>query len=239
MILSTIVSAAANSGETWFNNPAITEKFWPSVVETLNMTLFSSLFAVLIGTPVGLILVATAPGGLWSHSPVARVANLIIGFIVNVGRSLPFVILMIAIIPFTRWIVGTSLGWQAAVPPLALASFPFFARLVESNIQAVNPGKIEAAKMAGASSLQIMFGVQVREALPALIQSITVTIITLIGYGAMAGTLGTGGLGALAMNYGYIQFMGDVMAITVIGILVMVVIIQAIGDMLSRLVDHR
>ncbi|MDU1881943.1 MAG: L-serine ammonia-lyase, iron-sulfur-dependent, subunit alpha, partial [Eggerthella sp.] len=157
----------------------------------------------------------------------------------KVGRSLPFVILMISIIPFTRLLVGTSLGWKAAVVPLTLAAAPFFARLVESNVQGVESGKLEAAKMAGASNWQIMLGVQVREALPSLIQSITVTLISLIGYGAMAGTLGTGGLGALAMNYGYTRFMGDVMLIVVIDILLIVVIVQWVGDMLSRLVDHR
>ena len=143
------------------------------------------------------------------------------------------------IIPFTRLLVGTSLGWKAAVVPLTLAAAPFFARLVESNVQGVESGKLEAAKMAGASNWQIMLGVQVREALPSLIQSITVTLISLIGYGAMAGTLGTGGLGALAMNYGYTRFMGDVMLIVVIDILLIVVIVQWVGDMLSRLVDHR
>lgn len=234
-----VANVVADKSETWFHNPAIVEKFWPSVLETIYMTFFSSLFGVLLGLPVGLVLVATGHGGLWSHSKASRITNTVLGVIVNIGRSLPFVILMIAIIPFTRWVVGTTLGWQAAVVPLAISSFPFFARLVESNIQAVSPGKIEAAKMAGASSLQIMFGVQVREAMPMLINSVTVTVITLIGYGAMAGTLGAGGLGALAMNYGYIQFMGDVMAITVVAILVMVQIIQVVGDMLSRLVDHR
>ena len=192
-----------------------------------------------MGLPIGLLLVATAPAGLLSGSKVARVLYAVLGFIVNVGRSLPFIILMISIIPFTRLLVGTTLGWKAAVVPLTLAAAPFFARLVESNVQGVESGKLEAAKMAGASNWQIMMGVQVREALPALIQSVTVTLISLIGYGAMAGTLGTGGLGALAINYGYNLFMGDVMLIVVIDILLIVVIVQWLGDMLSRLVDHR
>ena len=203
------------------------------------MSLWSGLFSILLGLPIGLLLVATAPAGLLSGSKVTRVLYAVLGFIVNVGRSLPFVILMISILPFTRLLVGTTLGWKAAVVPLTLAAAPFFARLVESNVQGVESGKLEAAKMAGASNWQIMMGVQVREALPALIQSVTVTLISLIGYGAMAGTLGTGGLGALAINYGYNQFMGDVMLIVVIDILLIVVIVQWLGDMLSRLVDHR
>ncbi|MDU5246995.1 MAG: methionine ABC transporter permease [Varibaculum cambriense] len=230
---------AADDSGRWFSNPVITNNLLDATLETIYMSLWSGFFSILLGLPIGLLLVATAPAGLLSASKVARVLYAVLGFIVNVGRSLPFVILMISIIPFTRLLVGTSLGWKAAVVPLTLAAAPFFARLVESNVQGVESGKLEAAKMAGASNWQIMLGVQVREALPSLIQSITVTLISLIGYGAMAGTLGTGGLGALAMNYGYTRFMGDVMLIVVIDILLIVVIVQWVGDMLSRLVDHR
>lgn len=203
------------------------------------MSLTSQFFTILIGVPIALALVATGPGGLYRQHPLAKVLYSIIGFIVNIGRSIPFVILMIAIIPLTRLVVGTSLGWQAAVVPLSLAASAFFARLVESNIQSVETGKIEAAQMAGASPVQIMFGVQIREALPMLIQSVTVSLISIIGYGAMAGVLGTGGLGALALNYGYNQFMTDVMVVTVVILLLIVWTVQMIGDMLSRLVDHR
>lgn len=235
----TMMPAAADDFGRWFSNPVITNNLLDATLETIYMSLWSGFFSILLGLPIGLLLVATAPAGLLSASKVARVLYAVLGFIVNVGRSLPFVILMISIIPFTRLLVGTSLGWKAAVVPLTLAAAPFFARLVESNVQGVESGKLEAAKMAGASNWQIMLGVQVREALPSLIQSITVTLISLIGYGAMAGTLGTGGLGALAMNYGYTRFMGDVMLIVVIDILLIVVIVQWVGDMLSRLVDHR
>lgn len=224
---------------TWLNNPAITENLLTATLETLLMTFWSGLVAMVLGLPIGLLLVATGPGGLFSRSVIGRTLYTGLGFIVNVGRSLPFVILMISIIPFTRLLIGTSLGWRAAVVSLSLAAAPFFARLVESNIQSISEGKIEAAKMAGASAGQIMWGVQVREALPALIQSMTVTLISLIGYGAMAGTLGTGGLGALAMNYGYTRFMPDVMVATIVVILVIVMVVQWLGDMLSRLVDHR
>lgn len=226
-------------GKMWLENPAITENLWPATLETLLMTFWSGLFAAILGLPIGLLLVATGPKGLFAKSKLGNLIYLVLGFLVNITRSLPFVILMISIIPFTRLIVGTSLGWQAAVVPLSIAAAPFYARLVESNILGVEEGKIEAAKMAGASSTQIMFGVQVREALPALIQSMTVTLISLIGYGAMAGTLGTGGLGALAMNYGYSRFQGDVMLVTVVVILLIVILVQMLGDMLSRLVDHR
>ena len=235
----TLMPLAAEASGRWFSNPVITNNLLDATLETIYMSFWSGIFSILLGLPIGLLLVATAPAGLLSGSKVARVVYSVLGFIVNIGRSLPFVILMISIIPFTRLLVGTTLGWKAAVVPLTLAAAPFFARLVESNVQGVESGKLEAAKMAGASNWQIMMGVQVREALPALIQSVTVTLISLIGYGAMAGTLGTGGLGALAINYGYNQFMGDVMLVVVIDILLIVVIVQWVGDMLSRLVDHR
>lgn len=237
--VANIMPMAADASGRWFSNPVIANDLLNATLETIYMSLWSGFFSILLGLPIGLLLVATAPAGLLSGSKVARVLYAVLGFIVNAGRSLPFVILMISIIPFTRLLVGSVLGWKAAVVPLTLAAAPFFARLVESNVQGVESGKLEAAKMAGASNWQIMMGVQVREALPALIQSVTVTLISLIGYGAMAGTLGTGGLGALAINYGYNQFMGDVMLIVVIDILLIVVIVQWVGDMLSRLVDHR
>lgn len=139
----------------------------------------------------------------------------------------------------TRLIVGTSLGWQATVVPLVLLSVPYFARLVESNILAVDPGKIEAAQMMGASNRQIRWGVQVREAAPVLVQSITTLAITLIGYSAMAGAVGGGGLGQMAINYGYNRWQDDVMISTVIAIIIIVQLVQMIGDMISRLVDHR
>lgn len=229
----------ANDQGMWLDNKVITENLWTATLETIFMTFWSTFFSVVFGLLIGLLLVACGSDGLFGTKKRARALYSVLGFIVNVGRSLPFVILMIAVLPLTRFLLGTSLGWQAAVVPLTLAAAPFFARLVESNIQGVESGKIEAAKMAGANAWQIMFGVQVREALPALINSVTVTIISLIGYGAMAGTLGTGGLGALVMNYGYTRFMTDVMIATVVVVLILVVIVQWVGNMLSRLVDHR
>ncbi|MDO5035277.1 MAG: methionine ABC transporter permease [Actinomycetaceae bacterium] len=233
--LTSALLALPTAGNQWFDNPAIREAFWPSVVETLAMTWWSTLITIVIGTPLGLFLVATSRGGLMP----SRVANQVLGFIVNVGRSIPFIILLIAILPFTRLIVGTTLGWKAAVVPLSVGAIPFFARLVETNVRSVRPGKIEAAHMMGATRWEIMTGVQVREALPSLIDSVTVLAVTLVGYSAIAGALGGGGLGGLAMNYGYQRFQGDVMLVSVVGIVIIVQIVQVFGDMLSRLVDHR
>src|SRR5690606_10125435 len=157
--------------------------------------------------------------------------------VVNVGRSFPFVILMIAILPLTRLITGTTYGWLSAVVPLSLAATPFFARLVENAVRDVSAGKVEAARMVGASRLAIVGGVLVREALPALVGGATVTVITLVGYSAMAGALGAGGLGALAVNHGYNRFQTDVMVVTVVVIIVLVQLVQMLGDRVVRLVD--
>ena len=218
---------------TWFDNPVVQGQLWPATLETLGMTVFSTLFTVVFGLPLGLALVATAPRGLVPNLAV----NQVLSVIVNIGRSIPFIIL--TILPFTRLVVGTTLGWEAAVVPLTVAAIPFFARLVETAVFSVEQGKIEAAQMMGASRFQVLGGVLVREALPALVQSVTVLVITLISYSAMAGAIGGGGLGALAINHGYNRFQGDVMVLTVVVIVILVQAIQMMGDMLSRLVDHR
>lgn len=234
-MITTALLIAAKDSPRWLDNPAVTQKFMPAVWETLLMVGFSSLFTVILGLPLGLLLASSAAGGL-----KPRVAmNQIVGSVVNVVRSFPFIILIIAMLPLTRLMLGTALGWKATVVPLVVGAVPFFARLVESNVTAVSPGKIEAAQMMGASNFQIEWGVQVREALPSLIQSITVLIITLIGYSAMAGVVGGGGLGALAINYGYNQWQDDIMILTVIAIIIIVQAVQMMGDMFSRLVDHR
>ena len=220
---------------TWFDNPTITKKLWPATLETLYMTGVSAAITVLIGLPLGLLLVATSARGILANRP----ANGVLGAIVNIGRSIPFIILMIALIPLTRAVMGTSIGWTSAVLPLAVAAIPFFARLVESSVLAVDPGKAEAATMMGATGPQIMFGVQVREALPGIVQGVTVLVITIVGYSAIAGVLGGGGLGTLAYNYGYQRYQTDTMIATVVVIVVIVQIVQMLGDMCSRLVDHR
>lgn len=219
----------------WLDNPALTKQFVPAIIDTLLMMGFSTLFTVLIGLPLGLLLVQTGKSGLTPKRPVYEAVSAI----VNVVRSFPFIIGIVVLIPVTRLIVGTSLGWKATVVPLVLLSVPYFARLVESNILAVDPGKIEAAQMMGASNRQIRWGVQVREAAPVLVQSITTLAITLIGYSAMAGAVGGGGLGQMAINYGYNRWQDDVMISTVIAIIVIVQLVQMLGDMISRLVDHR
>ena len=223
------------TAETWFSNPVIQNELWNATYETLAVSFISTFFTVLFGIPLGLAVVATSKRGLMPNAFI----NNILSVIINVGRSIPFIILMIALIPFTRLVVGTSIGWQAAVIPLTIGAIPFFARLVESAVLSVEHGKVEAAQMMGASRTQILWGVLVLEALPVIVQSITVLIITLISYSAMAGAIGGGGLGALAINYGYQRFMADVMVITVVVIIIIVQVVQLVGDMISRLVDHR
>lgn len=232
---SVAVLPAAPNDQTWGDNPVITQMLLPAVGETLLMVGWSSLVTIILGLPLGLLLASSSASGLRPRP----VLNSVVGVIVNIVRSFPFIILIIALIPFTRFVVGTSLGWQATVVPLSIAAIPFFARLVESNVAAVNPGKIEAAQMMGASNLRIQWGVQVREALPSLVQSATVLVITLIGYSAMAGAVGGGGLGQMAINYGYNRFQNDTMICTVVLIIVIVQVVQMVGDMISRLVDHR
>ncbi|WP_324653419.1 methionine ABC transporter permease [Georgenia sp. H159] len=221
--------------EDALTNRVITEQLPSATLETVWMTGLSSLFTVLLGLPLGLALVATSPGGLRP----ARAVNAALSVVVNVGRSFPFIILMIAILPLTRLLTGTTYGWRSAVVPLTLAAIPFFARLVETAVRDVSPGKVEAAQMVGASRLGIVGGVLVREALPALLGGVTVTVITLVGYSAMAGALGAGGLGALAVNHGYNRFQTDVMVVTVVVIIVLVQLLQMLGDLAVRLVDHR
>ncbi|QPK94060.1 ABC transporter permease [Actinomyces sp. zg-332] len=234
-MLTYATSLLTNSTDgTWFSNPVIKNELLNATLETLQMSFISAFFTVLIGIPLGLAVVATSKKGLVPNAFI----NNVLSIIINVGRSIPFIILMIAIIPFTKLIVGTSVGWQAAVLPLTVGAIPFFARLVESAVIGVDQGKVEATQMMGASRRQIL-GVLVLEALPAIVQSITVLVITLISYSAMAGAIGGGGLGSLAINYGYQRFMTDVMVITVVIIVLIVQIVQMVGDMISRLVDHR
>jgi D-methionine transport system permease protein len=220
--------------ELW-NNPVIQHKLPTATLETLQMVALSSLLTALLGLPLGLLLVSTARGGLTASTAVNRV----VGFVANIVRSLPFLILMISVIPFTRLVVGTSLGWQAAVVPLTIGAIPFYARLVETAVRDVSPGKVEAARVIGATRRGIVVQVLVREALPALVASFTVTVIALVGYSAMAGVIGGGGLGALAISYGYQRFDPVVMIACVVVIVVIVAVVQAVGDVVARRLDHR
>lgn len=224
---------------SWWNdlisNPVIQQKFPEATMETLYMVVLSGALTALLGLPLGLLLHASSSGGLTPNRPV----NAVVGFLANIIRSMPFLILMIALIPFTRLVVGTTLQWQAAVVPLTIGAVPFYARLVETAVRDVNPGKVEAARVMGATRLNIVRHVLLREALPALVSSFTVTVIALLGYSAMAGVIGAGGLGALAISYGYQRFDNGVMFACVVVLVAMVVVVQAVGDHLARRLDHR
>lgn len=202
--------------------------------ETLLMVAASSLISFALGMPLGIILSITGPTGIRPNRPI----NSVLSLIVNIGRSVPFVILMIAIIPITRLIVGTSIGTSAAIVPLAAAAVPFVGRVVENALREIDGGVIEAAHSMGATPLQIITKVLLPEALPSIISGLTLTIINLIGYSAMAGTIGGGGLGDVAIRYGYQRFMLDVMISTVVILVVLVQACQFIGDKLAEAVRH-
>lgn len=204
-------------------------------LETVQMTVISTVVAVLLGVPLGVILVITSRGHIMQNEAV----NKVLGAIVNATRSIPFIILMVAIIPFTRLVAGTSIGTTAACVPLTLAAIPFLARLVETAIKEVNGGVIEAAQSMGATPLQIIWKVLLPEALPTLIDNITVLIVNLISYSAMAGAIGGGGLGDIAIRYGYQRFQGDVMLATIVILIILVQVIQSLGDYLSRKVNKK
>ncbi|MBP7753242.1 MAG: ABC transporter permease [Veillonella sp.] len=203
--------------------------------ETLQMTIISVVVAMIVGIPLGVVLVITGKGHILENLPLNRV----LGAIVNALRSIPFIILMVAIIPLTRLIAGTSIGTTAACVPLTIAAIPFLARLVETSIREINAGVIEAAQAMGASPVQIIWKVLLPEALPTIIDNVTVLIVNLISYSAMAGAIGGGGLGDIAIRYGYQRFQGDVMIATIVVLIVLVQIVQSIGDGLSRKVNKR
>ncbi|KMO87390.1 methionine ABC transporter permease [Megasphaera cerevisiae DSM 20462] len=200
------------------------------IEETLFMVSVSTIIAAIIGIPLGITLVITGKGHILEN----RVMNQILGTIVNIIRSVPFIILMVAIIPLTRLIAGTSIGTTAACVPLTIVAIPFLSRLVETSIRDVDFGLVEAAESMGASPFQIIHKVLIPEALPTIINNITVLIVNLIGASAMAGAIGGGGLGDIAIRYGYQRFRADVMLATIIILIVGVNLIQAIGDFAAR-----
>ena len=204
-------------------------------LDTLQMTVISTIMAMIIGIPLGVVLVVTSKGHILENAAL----NKILGAIVNATRSIPFIILMVAIIPFTRMVVGTSIGTTAACVPLTLAAIPFLARLVETSIKEMQFGVIEAAQSMGASPFQIIRKVLLPEALPTIIDNVTVLIVNLIGYSAMAGAIGGGGLGDIAIRYGYQRFQGDIMLATIIILIIMVQVIQMIGDGLSKAMNKK
>lgn len=203
--------------------------------QTLYMVLFSGLLTLLIGLPIGVLLFLSRKPGLYS----APLLNVILGTLVNIGRSLPFVVLLIALIPLTRLIVGTTLGSTAAVVPITLGAIPFFARIVENALDEVDGGRIEAVQAMGGGLRHIVFTLLLPEALPALIAGMTLTLVMLIGFSSMAGVIGGGGLGDLAIRYGYQRFNNQVMVATIVILLVMVQLIQSLGDRLVRSLAHR
>lgn len=207
----------------------------PSLGETLYMVLFSTIFSVIIGSVLGVILVITEKGHIMEMPKL----NTVLGSVINVLRSVPFIILIVAIFPLSRVIVGTTIGSTAAIVPLSIAAAPFVARIIESSLKEVSWGIIEASISVGASVPQIIFKVMLPEALPSLILGLTLTIINILGYSAMAGAIGGGGLGDLAIRYGYQRFQTDVLIITIIVLVVMVELIQLIGNKLSAKFDKR
>jgi D-methionine transport system permease protein len=203
--------------------------------ETLYMTLVSMLISYVIGIPVGVILYVTSSGGILRN----RAVNLIVGFVVNVLRSVPFLILLVAILPFTRAVVGTTIGSTATIVPLVVAAAPYVARMVESSLKEVNSGVIEAARAMGSSPWQMITRVFLPEARPSLLVGATISLATILGYSAMAGFVGGGGLGAIAINYGYYRYQSDIMLITVALLVVIVQIFQEGGLKLVSKVDRR
>ncbi len=208
---------------------------WAATLDTLFMVAVSAAIGLLLGAPLGIFLATSGRGELFAAPAVNRV----LGLVVNALRSTPFIILVVAIIPFTRLVTGTSIGTTAAIVPLTVATVPFVARLVESAIREVDPGLVEAARAMGASPAQIVWKVLVPEARPSITLGVTLTIVSLIGYSAMVGAVGGGGLGDLGIRYGYQRFMPEMMLAVVLVLIVLVQLVQSAGDRLARRFDKR
>lgn len=208
----------------------MTTLFMPALLQTVYMLFVPTILATLIGFVIAVVLVITKSDGLKPNKSVYNV----LGLVVNMVRSFPFIILLISIIPLTRLIVGTSIGETAALVPITIGSAPFIARLIESSLNEVDPGLIEAAKSFGATKKQIIFKVMLKEATPSIISGITLAIITILGYTAMAGAVGAGGLGNVALMYGYQQFDKNVILYTVVALILIVQVIQWAGDLLYK-----
>ncbi|NDK36645.1 methionine ABC transporter permease [Rhodovulum sulfidophilum] len=206
-----------------------------ATLQTLYMVSAAAVLGTLFGLPLGLFLATSQRGELLS----APLVNKVLGLVVNAARSVPFIILVVAIIPFTRALVGTSIGTDAAIVPLTIAATPFIARLVENAIREVDAGLIEAARAMGATPLQIIRKVLLREALPGIVLGLTLAVVSLIGYSAMVGAVGGEGLGDLGIRYGYQRFMPDVMLAVVLILIVMVQLVQSFGEWIAARVDRR
>lgn len=215
--------------------PQLLELFATSLWETIVMVGLSGLVGALLGLPLGVYLHLSGPGGVLQNPA----ANRVLGTLVNAVRSTPFIILLVAIIPFTRLITGSSIGTAAAVVPLTLAAAPFIARLIETALREVDHGLVEAALAMGANTQQIVFKVLLPEALPGIVAALTITLVSLTGYSAMAGAIGGGGLGDLGIRYGYQRFLPEVMLAVVLVLIVFVQAVQSAGDALVRRISHR
>ena len=203
--------------------------------ETLYMTLVSTFMAYVFGLPVGIILYITDVGGIKEN----KLVNTIVGTVVNLMRSIPFILLLVAIMPFTRFVVGTTIGSTATIVPLVVSAAPYIARMVESSLKEVDYGVIEAALSMGANAKQIIFKVLLVEAKPSLIVGAAIAITTILGYSAMAGMVGGGGLGAISINYGYYRYQNDIAWVTIILLIVIVQIFQEIGSRIAKRSDKR
>ncbi len=204
-------------------------------LDTIWMLVISTAIAYVFGLVLGIILYVTSPGGLVP----ARVLNAILGWIVNMGRSIPFIILIVAVMPMTRALVGTTIGVRGVVPPLVLATTPFVARMVEQSLAEIPPDSIEAAVACGATVPRIVVSALLPEALPSLVRGASITLIAVLGYTAIAGAVGAGGLGDIAIRYGYYRYQDEVMLVTIVLLIALVQIIQSLGDVIAKSIDHR
>lgn len=219
----------------WTENTRLIELLVGSLWETIVMVFTSGFIGFAVGIPLGVLLHLSKKNGLLENTTM----NKILGIVVNIGRSIPFIILLVALIPVTRFIVGSSIGTAAAIVPLTIGAIPFIARLVEGALLEVPSGLVEAAQAMGAKPMQIIKKVLLPEALPGIINAVTITLVTLVGYSAMAGTVGGGGLGDVGIRYGYQRFDATVMMITIVILVILVQMIQSLGDHLVKRVDHR
>lgn len=205
------------------------------IADTLAMLLISTFFAYIIGLFLGIVLYVTEPAGLRPH----KALNAVLGWIINMGRSIPFIILLVAVMPITRTLVGTTTGVRGVIPPLVLSTAPFVARMVQQSLAEVPKDAIEAAESCGASVPRIVVSALLPEALPSIVRGISITLITALGYTAIAGAVGAGGLGDIAIRYGYYRYEDEVMLVTVVLMIILVQIIQSTCDAIAKAIDHR
>lgn len=231
-MLDKMFSSDAVSEALWI----LTNEFPTALWETIYVTLLATLFSILLGLPLGVLLVIGEKNGIL---PLPRALMSVLNVIINLLRSIPFLILMILVFPLTRLIIGTAVGTAASIVPLVIAAFPFVARLVESSLREVNPNIIEMAQSMGASPMQIVVWVMIPESVPSLLSNVTIALTTILGYSAMSGIIGGGGLGQIAINYGYYRYRYLVMVMAVVLLILIVQIFQSVGTALAVKTDKR